>query len=325
VNVRIAITTNELEAALNFIPPEPSVYGKFLKKLARQDPGMQKFINRWIKNCGETSSNPSRFTSNYLCRAPTWVKGSEKPGQTFTMPQTISRPEKMTAQNALTSAYLRECVDEWLATGVRSNGSEFPRERNVKKSPGLDIKLWQYVHQNPKLALVEYRDEVRISFAERRWYRGPSNFFESRRHEAMRLFIGLIVGPMAANLGKCGYPPCGRYFFHPKPQKSYRHGMFCSRQHSSSASALACCKEVRSRAKRILAERAAELVVKQKWVEVDWKNDLVLKQKIAAHLCDVIASERLGGYRDQVRSNWVKRNCELIQERIDQLIHQRRG
>src|SRR6185369_1239134 len=131
---------------------------------------------------------------------------------------------------------------------------------------------------------------------------------------ATRLFVGSITSEWATRLCKCRYPSCGKYFALPKsrPHKVYKHGIFCSRSHSSLASATSCMRSLRKRAHSTLINAAAQKLVDLRVDSPGWANDRQLKITIAAHLSNVIARKQLGSYHQDVQCNWITRHMLLI-------------
>ena len=138
------------------------------------------------------------------------------------------------------------------------------------------------------------------------------------RKEADRLLTNIIASPWQLSLCKCRYEPCGKYFLHKKPQTSYRHGAFCSREHQNRASAKRLTRELRTKGIQKLIDEAAEGLLK--WNSgPKWTRDTNLKRRLARVLTKLhetrsFKGESNGIVSDQVTMNWVTRNRKGIEK-----------
>lgn len=236
------------------------------------------------------------------------------------LPETISRQESYPFRDALMSAHLRDYVDAWLETGRHADGSEWPGQRNLRKAPDALFDLWGYLERSrPELSpTIKDPDfwDLELSIALPAAYSGlVRDFFEAQVIEAKRQFLGIMASDWKDRLCKCRYRRCGCYFLHPRPRRSYRRGTFCCLAHARSAGAEDCFGKSRAHGKQKLVEAAARMLLKQGIADPRWQDDARLKTSLAEELCLVIAAERLQGYQDQVKVNWVTRNQDVIEQK----------
>lgn len=331
--IRNWFTEASIKAALNVVPPSPSSYARFLENFlegipadkpsdTRQQPvgPADAFLREWADDTTRRIGNRQvGFLQNYLARAPTVQPKPEAHTHGWKLPETISRQESYPFRDALMSAHLRVYVDAWLQTGLHADGSEWPGQRNLSKAQDALSDLWGYLERsspelNPITKDADFWD-LELSIALPTAYSGEvHDFFEAQIVEARRHFLGIMVSNWKDRLCKCRYRRCGIYFLHPRPRRSYRHGTFCCLAHTRSAAAKGCFGKSRTEGKQKLVEAAARMLVKQGVADSRWQDDAWLGKSLAEKLCIVIAAERLHGYRDQVKVNWVTRNQDVIEK-----------
>jgi len=138
---------------------------------------------------------------------------------------TPSKPDSPNfAANVGLAIRLRIYVDEWLATGVKEDGSERPFQRNLGCTPQALLAVTTYMERYPAtvdLTLDSY--ELSVYLAEVDALPSPSgNPYYDIALDATRLFVGAMASDWRWHLCKCRH--CGRYFLHPKPRQSLPKG-----------------------------------------------------------------------------------------------------
>jgi len=327
--IRSLIGEEVVEAALNVLPPDPSSYGRFLEKLlegiGRPDkPSDQtSFLPAWVDSANRSvRTRQAGFVLNYLAHAPTIPSQSPAQAQGWQLPHTISRQESMPIRAALTSAHLRVYVDAWLDTGRLADGSESPRQRNLRRAPDALLALLDYLEKAPadlSASIDSSRFDPIIYIAKPTAYSGTvRDFFEAQIVEAKRLFVGIMTSDWKDRLCKCRYHRCGRYFLHPKPRQSYLHGTFCGEQ-AMSAAAVESHRRSRTMAPKILIDAAAQRLCALRINGPAWQDDADLKRRLASELCLVISRQGLQSYRQGVRANWLSRHRAVIERKRSEL------
>jgi hypothetical protein len=232
-------------------------------------------------------------------------------------PDPISPEQSQLIGAALTSAHLRTLADEWLETGRDANGSEYPSQRNLLKTRRGLGAVSEFITQcPPSLGPSIDRSGFGLILAAPDWSRPwAADFFEAQEVTARRLFVGIMASDWMMRLGKCRYPPCGRYFVRSKFRRCYRHGTFCSREHRGRASADAVTKARRSRAKGCLIDAAARWITKM-GDRATWPNEPDLKRRLAEFLSKrTLHDPNLRAGREPLKVNWVTRNRLAIEQR----------
>lgn len=314
------VTAEKVISALNVEPPNPSTYRQFLEKYAAgalEAPVDVSIIHEWESLQDRASRRRSWFISNYLVWAPTIVAPSLSTEEGWRLPDTITREESLPIHAAFTSAHLRRLVDEWLDTGRCPDGGERPKDRMISRALIACSAVHEYVRDNP-MTVTPFlgTHDFRLNVAEPLWdVRGARDFFSAQVQDALRLFVGVLASDWKERLCKCRYSACGRYFIHPKPRNSYKRGTFCCREHASHAVTKKWVCSFRNRAKQELIKAAAEKLLKWKIADPQWQDDSDIRVRLAAELCQVIARQRLAGYRQEVRPHWITRHRLAIEQK----------
>jgi hypothetical protein len=317
-----SVTAEEVLRVLNVDPPSRSSYRGFLERYAvgahlEAPADLIRSILELDSLETPQFGERSRFISNYLVREPTMVAPSLSSEEGWRLPETITREESLPIGDALISAHLRRFLDEWLDTGRRPDGSEGPRDRVISIAQDGCLAIHKYLEDNPMtFTPILGPHGFSLEVAQPRWdVRGARDFFTVQIQDALRLFVGVLASDWKDCLCKCRYSACGRYFIHPKPRSSYKHGTFCRPDHASHAAAKESVRLSRNRAKQKLIEAAARELVKRKIANPQWRGDSDIKVHVAAQLCLVIAAENLDVYRQEVRLNWITRHWLAIEQK----------
>jgi hypothetical protein len=318
--VRSTITVDEVLAALNAVPPTPSDYARFLSKFSDSPDREMSALQEWVDEANQRMKTPEvRFQLNYLANPPIITPSSPAINKYWRLPETISRHEAAPFRVALTSARLRTYVDAWLETGRHSDRSELPAQRNLREAFVAHTAVWEYMAKAP-VQWIPSRDLADFDFvgyvAERGGYSGEvRGFFEAQDVEATRLFVGTMASDWKDRLCKCRYLNCGCYFLYARPRKRYSYGTFCSGEHMRRAAAVRFVRLARSRGTQALIDAAARTLRDRKIRSSDWQDDAYLKRQLASKLCLAISREKLHGYRQEVKVNWITRHQEMIERR----------
>jgi len=262
-------------------------------------------------------SGGAGFEENYLASAPSFTPPAAVPEQGWSLPDTISTEQSWSIGAALTSARLRTLVDAWLATGRRSDGSEQPLQRDLRKTAAGLSAVAEFVAQAPtRMSLSIDPKGFGLILAAPDWSRPYApDFFGAQEVTAKRLFFGIMASDWHQNLCKCRYRSCGRYFVSAKIRPVYRHGTFCSRDHRARASANAVTKARRLSGKEILIDAAARWLRERDCVST-WQSDPAVKRRLASFLSTkTLKNPNIRGGRAPVTAKWTTRNRIAIQKR----------
>jgi hypothetical protein len=106
---------------------------------------------------------------------------------------------------------LRSYVEEWLATGIREDGSETPFERSLGRAPEAFLAVTTHLERFPAyLGFLLDSGELSVSLAEIGSLPPPSgNPYYDVALDATRLFAGLMACDWKHRLAKCRH--CKRY------------------------------------------------------------------------------------------------------------------
>lgn len=241
-------------------------------------------------------------------------------------PEAVPHKEATQFFFSLRSRYLRHFVHTWLDSGLRSDGSESPGDRNLTGRILLDLR--DYIEKNPPKILVS-PISGKLSASMGNLPKGsarPANPFLGAHFDALRFFSTVVSGESKEYLCKCRHAPCGRFFFLEKPRPNYRHGTFCCREHQALASSLVCTRQKRDRLTRRLIDLAAQQLLQWRFFGPRWQEDVKLKRRLAEALSVPIEKDpNLQNFRPEVKRNWVTRNRALIEQRRLQLVEKQRA
>ena len=133
--------------------------------------------------------------------------------------------------------------------------------------------------------------------------------------DAARCLFGLVTSDWGSRLCKCRYSLCGRYFVHPKPRRSYKHGTFCG-NHQMAWTATQQVKERRLLVRSVLVDLAATELLKGRINGPHWQVDKQRKIQLAK---DVSARIRITDFATlgpaRISLTWVTRNRQEIERR----------
>ena len=329
MEILIWIAEGEIVQSLNFEPPNTKAYARFLGRFAQCQNSdvptgtVRALLERWLGEINpQLSDRHECFLQNYLASARFLRPPAVPVGGRWNLPKAISREESQPFRAALTSAHLRHYVDEWLKTGLRRDGSEYVRERDLTKTPHAGMAFRDYLDKaRPGWTSAPNPLGVQLVIARPSDYHDHvPDFFEAQIVKAKRLFAGMMLSDWKDRVCKCRFLRCGRYFIHPKPRDRYKHGIFCNAKCARSAAAVASMGLSRSRGRERLVEAAARKLGDWRVAGPEWQDDSDRKRRLVEHLCILIARERLHGYKQEVKVNWVTRHKRAIEQQRERLV-----
>lgn len=216
------------------------------------------------------------------------------------------------------SHWLRIYVDEWLKTGVNSDGTEYPYQRNPFRTKQAKRALLKYMEEHPPTVSLSRRHGLLINIGESPDLPGDWNeIFMTAQTDAKRLFTALILSDGNERLGKCQY--CGLYFLGTPHRQEYKYGAFCCVAHNRRAAAAKHTNERRTRVESELIRCAARRLQAWRVRGPEWQNDKTRKNLLAAavrrHLWESRDPE-LKKYREiiGVKVGWVTRHRQKIEQ-----------
>jgi hypothetical protein len=233
----------------------------------------------------------------------------------FKRPRAVPHKEATVFFFRLRSGHLRHFVDSWLDTGLRGDGSESPRERDLKGT--TFFAFYRYLETSPpKVTVSPVSRELSVTLGDlpKRSARATDPF-SGAYSDALRFFSAIVLGELKERLCKCRHVSCGRYFLLEKPRSTYRHGTFCSREHQRLASALVCTKDRRDRARLMLIDSAARQLLRWRIFNRDWQRDVKRKRTLAEALWPIIRRDANLKRYSELRVHWVTRNQISIERR----------
>ncbi len=152
------------------------------------------------------------------------------------------------------------------------------RRRRFSPAKGTDSRPWcvcpvkACAATNPcKLHFLEKAAELVVVVGVPPAWSGPNLIdpLGGAIGEADRIFTSMMTSEWKNTVCKCRL--CGRYFVRKKLRRSYRHGVFCTREHQRHASAAACTSNRRLAATRELIDYAANWLLKQSVKDRRWQ------------------------------------------------------
>jgi len=234
---------------------------------------------------------------------------------------------------------VRQYMDEWISTGLGfTPGEEFPRRRNIEAlmaqgHPGGRRNAAQaaryYLNANPPTAQLLRDGGLHLVFPlESFRLDGNDNPLVDAEEEAVRLFAAFLVSDLRFNIAKCQNSDCGVYYLRKKPRSLYKRRTYCLSCRSKQT-AMSRTRDKRMKAARKLYDLAARKFGSQITDNPEWKKDLRLKHKIAAHLDRMVNQGKscVPGvtlkaiYPNGIKVNWVSlnKNASEIQRAVKEL------
>jgi hypothetical protein len=215
--------------------------------------------------------------------------------------------------DVLQALQLRRYVDPWLNTGITKDGSEVPSRRTLRGDPYIAVQDYMEKYP-PTVGLYERGLEVHMGEPFGLPY-APEQLFESIELNAKRLFTGLIASDWNGRFGKCRYPACGCYFVRPKLRHTYKHGIFCCREHQLFARATVSTRHRRTAAHRELIAQTANQLIAWKVKDDQWQANVKVKRRLAVTISKYVRT-RTGLLVNQlsVQLNWITRHQKEIEQ-----------
>jgi hypothetical protein len=207
-------------------------------------------------------------------------------------------------------------VDSWLETGRNADGSELPAKSQLEGR--VFHEFWKYMEQSPPRFNPCFEgDGVGLDLARPVWIY-TRNLFDATVVEARRMLVGMMFADWKFSVARCRYSLCGRYFLLARPNRSYRRGTFCCREHQRRASATIETRERRSQLHNLLIEMAAQQLLRWEVNGEEWADERQTKERLARILSRQILQSKepiLRAYRRPVKINWVTHNSREIEQR----------
>jgi hypothetical protein len=230
----------------------------------------------------------------------------------------VSREEGDSLWRAEISRWLRVYVDEWLKTGVDSDGTEYPFQRNPFHTDDAKWALLEYLDRHQPKVTLSPDHGLDMTFGEPPEVTGDWNdLFVAAKTEAQRFFTAFIMSDGTERLCKCRH--CGCYFLGKPRRRRYKYGTFCSRVHSQRAGAIKCTDERRRRVESKLIRYAAERLRSRRVDSPSWQQDRRLKGKLADDIREYLwgcGDSELKRYREGIclKVGWVTRHQQKIEQ-----------
>ncbi len=179
---------------------------------------------------------------------------------------------------------LRIFVDDWLSTGVKHDGVENPRERNLQMTHFARQAIHRFANNTP-LHLAVGREGISIQLPSEPsvpLLRSP----EQKGAEAARMFSLLCLSSWRMRLAKCRRVECGLYFLLKHPNRIYKSGTRCPdcTRKTSLLSAQESTKAHRLDGEAMLYKVAAARFSKQITRCPDWYKDSGVVSEIIGQL-----------------------------------------
>jgi hypothetical protein len=212
--------------------------------------------------------------------------------------------QRLRLDRQLAARKVRLCIDEWIDSG-KTDDKEAACNRIEDRAPQAafeTIAFWE----TSQIVAVRSRSGSSLRLLPR-----DRDDFESAGWKARRIVALVLSSDLRLRIAKCRYEKCKRpYFLLSKTRKTYEHGLYCCVEHNRSTTAPRRVQKRRSAFDAKLITWAAGYV--NKHATDNWQEDLVFKEKLAAHLTQLAAREKAPA-RDNVTKNWVTRNWPRIQ------------
>jgi hypothetical protein len=233
-------------------------------------------------------------------------------GGTFKLTPGGALGDGVRLRNAVVSAgaQLRMYVDEWLDTGMNSQGVEEPDARDLTKAPNACAAVRRFAGEQ-LLRLEPASNGLRLRFPSVK--SGPfSAPLVAGMDYADLLFSLFFLCEWRARLGKCRRDECGRYFELKHWNRAYKRGTLCpecQRGHSL-ASALRSTSEARKTAEKELYRLAARRFGKRLLKTADWHRGREFKATVVDFLnCQIMKTDRLKSvYQRGITGKWLSRS-----------------
>jgi len=270
-----------------------------LPETAKPPAGLQQYIRAALKN--GRSVTPEEILAA-LNHGAEFGKRRLREARQKLKPNEIAPLEQYAEATRELKTYLCALVEEWLDTGRREDGSEYPWERDLTKTDFALQRWCAYLWEYPPIPRggkghLQWMT-VRVRPVEHQDF--P---IAAATGEAQRLFTALMLADWQSSICKCRYEHCGKYFWIETPQQTgYKHGT-CERNCGQSMAAKAKTDRKRENytARCIAEARKAYARHSLKHAGRD------LKEKIKTAV-----NERLPSGEKWIAMNWVTHHWDAI-------------
>jgi hypothetical protein len=210
---------------------------------------------------------------------------------------------------------VRFCLDEWINSGLRKDGSEAARWRSLKLAPvasGVARAYWDN-------SGIRQEDDLTLRLLPPRRAAFGFDYAEWKGHRAVAL---ILASDLRLLIAKCRYPECKHpYFLLDKKQikRIYKDGIFCHiRSHRRIVAAARHIAKYRKETDEWLCVAAAKYL-RDKNAPMGWNANRVFKSALALHLERIYDKNKsIPHTRTTIKANWVTRHWKEIER-------QRRG
>lgn len=221
----------------------------------------------------------------------------------------------------LMNAQLRLYVDEWLDTGVKPDGVEDPRTRDLTKAPNACYAVGAFASRQ-RFWLEPAADGLYLRFPNERELRGISSPNDSALDQANRLFTLFFLCGWRFKLAKCRR--CENYFELKHSNRVYKRGTACygcTRVRSAEFSTSKARKMAQAKLYRLVARRFRKRISKCR----DWHRDAKLRAEIVDFLNEQLGENvsLLRVYRRWLTGKWLSwsKNRDGIERAVRGKVH----
>lgn len=207
----------------------------------------------------------------------------------------------------------QQLVDEWIASGVKSNG-ETPKSRTLSATTRFEVCKCM---RACTLGLQIPEDDRGLEHAIC-WIdvtaepRSNRRFFFDESAYAVWDFTRLLITGNGSRICKCRYHLCGKYFLLKRVKTVYSRGTFCCATHSRAHSAAELTKARRNFANARLIQTAASKMLEWDQKNAAWQRRNPKNKWAVDQLNAYIAKDRLQT-RSQISKNWLTWNRLAIE------------
>jgi hypothetical protein len=222
-------------------------------------------------------------------------------------------------------AQLRLYVDEWLDTGMNTQGEETPKERDLTKAGSACAAVYRFASKQ-RLRLEPTHDGLILELSSELGNGGiappaPSIDLPDR------LFAWFCLCAWKRSLAKCRRAECGRYFELKHWNRTYKRGALCPecQRARSQETAVLSTSKARKQAESELYRRAAKQFGKRIAKEPNWYRDPKVRTEVIDFLNQQInnSDSLLTVYRRWLTGKWLSwsKNRDGIERAAKGKIH----
>jgi hypothetical protein len=214
---------------------------------------------------------------------------------------------------------LQSCLDQWIDSGRRCDGSEAPRERRLNDDAIQLIDCFYQV-SSPPPSSSSPKAKLTPSWE---WAVGIVDAGKyAARYKAARVMVGIMHSDLKHRICRCRYKICDRPYFlldsNCRKAVFRNGGTYCSTVHARRGASAIHEKARTSRFNDQIAEwAAAEVVARWSW-SVPWYED-PFKRQLVEVINPRIARDP-NRTRETIKANWITHHRALIEAKIAELL-----